>query len=436
MFKRNRRIGGTVLFLGSFCCSMAAGLPLLALSTLAAITWPAHAEETAQASQASPKNTVRPEIGKPVQAALDLLRQKKGKDALARLKEADAVKDKTPYEEFLTEQVRGQSAAAAGDASLAAHAFETVAASSFAPEKEKQQFLAAAAGQYYMAKDYAKSADTANRYFKAGGNEKSIHNLQVQALYLGNNFAQAAKELLTDIQNDEQAGKTPAEMQLQMLSSAYDKVQDKSGYAHALEKLLTYYPKREYWLTVIYSVTTRSGFPDRLNLEVGRLKLATGTMRSAGEYVEAAQLALQAGLPAEAKRFIDAGYAAGLLGTGPDAERHKRLKDLAAKNLAADIKTLGQEDAQAAAAKDGMALFNAGYNYVLHGQLEKGLAMMETGLGKGGFKRTEDARLQLAYAYHLAGQPQKSIQALKKISGADGAAALARLWTIRLGQAG
>ena len=388
----------------------------------------------ASAQEQGTKPTVRAEIGKPIQAALDLLKQKKGREALAKLREADAFKDKTPYEDFLTEQVRGFTAAAAGEASLSARAFETAAGSPAAPEKDKLQSLEQAASQYYMAKDYAKSAELAARYFKAGGNDKTVHTLRVQALYLGNNLAPAAKELSADIQAEEQAGKAPAEMQLQMLSSAYDKLQDKAGYVRAVEKLLAYYPKREYWQTAIYSVATRSGFPDRLALDVSRLKFATGTMRTATEYVEAAQLALQAGFPAEAKNYIEAGYAAGLLGTGADAERHKRLKDRTAKDVAADLKTLGQDDAQVAAGKDGTALFASGLNYVLHGRADKGLGMMESGIGKGGLKHPEDARLELGYAYHLAGQPQKAIQVLKKVQGTDGVAALARLWMIRLGQ--
>ncbi|MCX7171273.1 MAG: hypothetical protein NTY41_13565 [Proteobacteria bacterium] len=379
--------------------------------------------------------TVRPEIGKPVQAALDLLKQKKGKDALTKVREAEAVGDKTAHETFLIDQVRGQAAALAGEAAVAARAFEAAAASAAAGEKEKQQFLDAAAGQFYLAKEYGKVADMAGRYFKAGGNDRAIHNLEVQALYLGNNFAQAAKELLQDIQADEQAGKTPAEVQLQLLSSCYEKLQDKAGNAHALEKLLTYYPKKDYWQNVIYSVTTRTGFAERLALDVNRLRLVTGTMRGASDYVEATQMALQSGYPAEARKFIDAGYAAGLLGTGADADRHKRLKDRAVKDTAADLKALGQDDAQLAASQNGTALFNSGLNYVLNGRADKGLGMMESALAKGGFKHPEDAKLQLGYAYYLGGQTQKAIQAFKKVQGSDGTSALSRLWVIRLGQA-
>lgn len=388
----------------------------------------------AQEQDAKSAATVRPEVGTPLQAALDLLKAKKAKAALAKLDEADAVKNKTPFESYMVARLRAQAEAAAGDAAAAARSFEATAASPAAPAAERTQFLAVAAGQYYAAREYAKAAELASRYFKAGGGDKSLRTVYVQALYLANDFAHAAKELLADIEGDEQAGKTPGEMQLQMLATSYQKINDKAGYARAMEKLVAFHPKRDYWLTVVYSVTTSPGFSDRLSLDADRLKLAAGTMRTAGEYMEAAQLALQAGFPAEAKKFVDAGYAAGLLGSGPDAARHQRLRALALKDLAEDNKTLGQDDAQAAADKDGTPLVNSGLNYVMHGRADKGLAMIEQGLKKGGIRHPDDARLHLGYAYQLAGQRQKAVQAFKTVQGADGAAALARLWIIRIGQ--
>jgi hypothetical protein len=379
-------------------------------------------------------NTVRPEIGKPIQAALDLLKSKRGKDALARVREADAVANKTPYEAYVVEQVRAQAAAAAGEAGASARAFEAAAAASAAPARERVQFLAAAAVQYFVAKDYPKAAETAARYFKDGGTDKAIRTTYVQALYLSNDFARSASETLADVRAEEVAGRIPTEVQLQLLADSYQKQKDQKGYANALEKLLAYYPKRDYWLNAVYGVAGRAGISDRLALDLARLKLATGTMQTTDEYMEAAQLSLQAGYPAEAKEFIDKGYAAGRLGTGPEADRHKRLRDLTAKNLAEDKKTLGQDDAQAAASKDGTALLNAGFNYVLHGSSGKGLEMMEQGVRRGGLKYPEDARLHLGYAYHVAGQNQKAIQVLKTVQGSDGPGSLARLWIIHLGR--
>src|SRR5205809_6902453 len=85
--------------------------------------------------------TVRPEIGRPIQAAIELLKSRKGKEALAKVREAQAVGDRTPYENYLVERVLGQAAATAGDSSAAARAFENVATSPSTPEGERRQFL-------------------------------------------------------------------------------------------------------------------------------------------------------------------------------------------------------------------------------------------------------------------------------------------------------
>ncbi len=63
------------------------------------------------------------------------------------------------------------------------------------------------------------------------------------------------------------------------------------------------------------------------------------------------------------------------------------------------------------------------------GQVEKGLALMEQGIQKGGMSRPDEARLHLAIAYLAAGQKAKAIQAFKTVQG-DGTADLARLWLI------
>lgn len=416
------------------------GIGFIVFTFLAAALLPAMRDAPPLASaqaqeQKGGGNTARPEIGKPIQAAVELLKQKRGKEALAKIKEAEAFGEKTPYETYLIERIRGQAAAIAGEALVAARAFEATAASPAASSGERLQFLAAASGQYYAGKDYAKAAELGARYFRDGGNDRAMRTVYVQALYLSNDFARAASEILKDVQAVEAAGRSPAEDQLQILANAYLKQRDNAGYRSALEKLVAYYPKKEYWLTVVFDVAGKAGFSERLALDLARLKLATGAMRTATEYVEAAQLSLQAGYPAEAKKIIDQGYAAGLLGTGVEADRHKRLQDLAARNLAEDKKTLGQDDAQVAAAKDGTGLLNSGLNYVLNGNVSKGLEMMEQGLRKGGMKRAEDARLQLGYAYHVAGQKQKAIQVFKSVQGANGAAALARLWVLHLGRA-
>ena len=85
-------------------------------------------------------------------------------------------------------------------------------------------------------------------------------------------------------------------------------------------------------------IQRKPGFANRLTLDVYRLMQATGNLKETSDLMEMAQLALQAGLPGEAKKVVDEGYAKGVLGTGADADRHKRLRDMANKQAAEDQK--------------------------------------------------------------------------------------------------
>jgi hypothetical protein len=384
--------------------------------------------------------TVRPEVGKPLQAAIDLLKQRKGKEALTQARAAQAVPDKTPYETYLVTRVLGQAAAAAGDNATAASALEQAANSSAAPAADRVSLLAAAAGQYYALKQYSKAANAATSYFQHGGTDKSVRTIYVQSLYLSGNYGAAARELASDVEAETRAGKNPPEDQLQLLANAYLQSKDTAGYGRSMEDLVALYPKRDYWLAAIDNVIRRSGFNDRLQIDVFRLRIEVGGMqRGAEDYIDYAQLALIEGFPMEASRVIDKGYSAGALGTGSDAARHKRLKDLAAKNLAEDRKAIADAEKQDPSGKDAKTVFNEGFNLVLNDKSAKGLPMMERGLktagaSASGFRRPDHAKLQLGYAYHLAGQNAKAVETFKTVQGTDGAAALARLWVLKLGR--
>ena len=171
---------------------------------------------------------------------------------------------------------------------------------------------------------------------------------------------------------------------------------------------------------------------ERLALDLARLRLDVGQSRSGADFLEPAQLALLAGYPLEALKFLDQGFASGRLGVGPAGERHRRLRELAKRQAAEDAGALEDAERLALASADGKLALSNGYGLVLDGQSEKGLALMAAGIAKGGIRQIEDARLLLGYAQYLAGQKSKSIQTMRSIKGNNAPAALARLWVIQL----
>jgi hypothetical protein len=371
---------------------------------------------------------LRPEVGKPLQAAQDLVKAGKYREALAKVREADAVGGKTANETTLIERMRLAAASGAGDTDTAARSFDAISSSVSGPDKLRM--IESIAGSYYRAKEYAKAQQWYARYFKEGGTSSANRTLMIQTQYLSGDLAGASKELMAEIQAAERNGAVPAEDRINLLMNAAVKQRDVGNETFALERLVTYYPKKEYWVTLLSRLQRKPNFSDRLVLDTYRLSLATGSMSAANDYSEMAQLALQAGSGAEAKQVVDKGFAAGALGVGAEAERHKRLRDLVSKRTEEAKKTQAEDEKAALAAKDGNDLVTIGMNQVFEGQKAKGLQLMQQGIAKGGLKRPEDAKLHLATAQLLAGDNVKAQATLKTVSGNDGTSDLARLWTL------
>jgi len=373
---------------------------------------------------------LRPDVGKPLQAAQEMIKAGKYREALAKVRDADAVGGKSADESYLIERMRLAAASGAGDMDTAARSFEAISGSPKLGQADKLKMMESLAIGAYRAGSYAKAQQWGQRYFKEGGNSGAIRTMLIQSQYLAGDFAGAERELRAEIQAAEKAGNAPAEERIKLLMNAALKQNDNAAYVFAMEKLVTYYPKKEYWADLLSRLQRQPSFSDRFALDVYRLSLATGVMSKASDYMEMAQLAVQAGSPAEGKQVTEKGFAAGVLGAGAEAERHKRLQDLMNKRTEEAKATAPQAEKDALAAKDGNALVSLGYGLATSGQGAKGIGLIQQGIAKGGLKRPEDAQLHLGIAQVLAGDKAKAQATLKAVKGADGAADLARLWSL------
>ena len=374
------------------------------------------------------QESLRPEIGKPLQAAQEMIKAQRYKEALGKVREAEAAGLRNANETYLVERMRMSAAAGAGDTETAARSLEAIGGRMSGPDKLRM--VESIAVGYYRAQQYAKSMQWSQRYFREGGTSPAIRTMLIQSQYLSGDFSGAAKELTGEIQAAERAGSPPSEDRLKLLLNAATRQGDNNGVVYAIEKLVTYYPKKEYWVDLMSRMQRKSTFSDRLSLDAYRLSLATGSMTAPADFMEMAQLALQADLPTESKQIVDKGFTAGVLGAGPEAERHKRLRDLVVKRLAEDTASRAADESQALAAKTGDLLVAVGMNIVYSGQAAKGVGLIQQGINKDSLKRPEDAKLHLGIAQLAAGEKAKALATFKTVQGTDGTADLARLWVL------
>ena len=397
----------------------------------------AHAQSkpaAAPAADAPKPDTVRPELFKLLDPNMikDLMTAKKYPEVQEKITAAEAFPNRTPYENYVIDRMKLALGSATQNDAMAMSSLESIIASKRLPPKEQNEFVLALANYHYNRKEYPKAIELFKRYQAEGDNPLRVRNAIIRAQYLSGDYASAKTGLLEVVAENDKAGKAPEMEDLRLLASSGAKLKDVPTYTMATERLVAYYPTDDYWTDLLHRMASKPTFDEKLQLDVWRLEMQAQSVLAPEEYTELGELALLAGYPTEAKKALDAGFTANVLGTGTSAAKHKQLRDKANKGAADDAKNIGTGEANAIKAKDGLPLVNLGFAYVTMDQFDKGIPLMEQGIAKGVAKRPQEAKLHLGIAYAKAGRKADAIKVFEGIKGEDGIGDLARYWMLWL----
>jgi hypothetical protein len=231
----------------------------------------------------------------------------------------------------------------------------------------------------------------------------------------------------------EAAGQKPDENWLLILQSSYSKLKNAPGITEATTQLVRYYPRKEHWKTLTRGLLAQAASKDRQILQVFRLMYQVDAMDDADEFTEAANSATLLGSPGEALKFLEKGYATGVLENSGDKAKSQALLAEAKRLAASDQKSLPQFEKEAMAAKAGEADVKLGEAYLSYDQPAKGLEAIQRGIAKGGVKSVDEANLSLGRAYILTNNSAEAVKAFGLVTSPE-YAQLAQLWSIYAGQ--
>lgn len=410
-------------------------LAALGLNAAPALLASAHAQAKPAAAAEAPKaDTIRPDMFKLLDPAKvkDMMTAKKFAEIQANITAAEAFPAVTPYESYVINRMKLALAATTGNDAMAMATLEPVINSGRLDPKEKADFIEALANYNYNAKNYPKAIEWLKVYQKESPTPDKVRPALARAYLVTNDYASAKAELEKVIAAADKAGTKPSQDDLRLMAGAAGKLKDTALYTATLERLVTLYPSPEFWTDVLRRMTNKTTFNDRLRLDGYRLQMTVAKEMETEEYLDMTERAMATGFFGEAKQVMDAGFAAGKLGTGKDAAKHKQLLDKATKGAADDAKTIDAGEAGALKAKTGTPMVNLGYAYVTMGQFDKGIDLMNKGIAKGGLKNPEDAKLRLGAAYAKAGKKDEALKVFETVKGSDGTADLARYWTMHV----
>lgn len=429
----------------SLTCSLSVSLVGAVTATLMAVTTPAHAQAQAAAAPASAASqpagpTVRPELAVPLGAAQQLLDQGKATEAMAKVDDAARIPAQTPYERYVVERVRAAAAQRLGDVPAMTKALEAALDTGQAPVAEELALLEPMVGTAARQGNHADVLRWSKRYLDLNGTNDAVRLVRIQSQLASGDAAGAKTALLARMEAAGKAGQTLPEAQLRLLLGAQQRTDDQAGMARTLEHVAVNYPRPAYWHDLLVAAMRETQLSDRALLDLLRLLRVTGNLADAGLREDMAAMALRFGQPGEALVLVEEGFAAGQFGAGPKAAEHQKLRDQLRRQSATDRNDRPAAEAAAQRAKDGNALVDLGWAIVASepagaapAAIERGLALIEQGIAKGGLRRPAEARLHLAVAQIAAGRKADARQTLAAIAGAtagEGLASAVHLWSL------
>jgi tetratricopeptide (TPR) repeat protein len=380
-----------------------------------------------------PQNSAK--LAKPLKEAHDDLNAKKYPEAIAKLKEADGTAGKTPYDQHLINDMLAFVYIRTNDYADAAKAMEAEIEDGFTPANEQQQKTRALAALHYQLKNYDKAIEFGQRAIKGGFGEEETKKIVGQAYYLKGDWKDTLKfeEGLVDAAI--KAGTNPNSEALQLVLSACVKMDDTACQTKALEKLVSYYPKPEYWQNLLFGMMKETASSDANTLQTFRLMSEVDVLKSADDFVEMAQLAMDAGSPGEAQRALQRGFDKNVFTDQRTKDKAQRLLEKAKQKAAADLPTLDKTAKEADASPTGAKNAGMGLAYFGYGQYDKAVDELSKAVAKGGLRNPTETQLLLGIAELKAGHKDDAIKAFKAVKGDAILERIASLWVLHARQA-
>ena len=383
------------------------------------------------------KPTVSREAAKPLKAAQDDIQAKKYQDALTELHKVEALPKKTPYDEYALYKLMGFCQLKTGDQAGAIKSFESIIGSQYLEQSEIPQFTKTLAQLNYQTKNYDKAIEYGQKAVKGGYADEDIYTLVSQAYYIKGDYKGALKFTEGAVDMEIKEGKTPKEPQLSLIMSSCTKLDDKECTTRAMERMVTYYPKQEYWENLVFTLLqNKDANNDKTLLDIYRLATEVDVLKHGDQYTEMAQLAIEAGSPGEAVTVLNKGFAKNVFSDQREKEKNQRLLESAKKQAATDQASLAKLQQEADKSQTGEKDVALGLAYLGYQQYDKAADALKKGLMKGGLKNETETRLNLGIAQLKAGHKDEASQTFKQIKGGDKTLErLANLWTLHAKQA-
>jgi tetratricopeptide (TPR) repeat protein len=413
-------------------------LALAAVLGAAALVAPAAEAQRQRQQPAPPPGGVA--VNRNMQAPLGAAQQAIGiqnwAEAKAQLDRADAVAV-TPAEKLVVARMRYQVAETSADKPGKVTALQAIIASGGVPADQLKAIEVGLAAAMIEAGDtpggLAQMRSTYDRY---GGTPADYAALG-QQFARANDNATAETLLMKAIADSSIGGAKAPESYYRVLLSIHRTTQANAKYTALLVDLIKAYPKPEYIKEHVALAQREANWAagtDELRLDLYRALIAGGVTLNAQETYQMAREADRRVLYGEGLGVLKPAVDSGALGGASDsnaAGTNQLLTQLTTK-AAREQSSLATEERDVGRTGTPAELAALGEVFLTYGQYDKAVQFIQRALTAGlpPGPRTDGVRLHLGIAQYKAGQKDAARATWAQITGDNGAAALARSWTL------
>jgi hypothetical protein len=370
---------------------------------------------------------VSKELAKPLTAAQQSMKANDFAGALVHMKEAQAVPNRTAFDDFTINEFLGNIYIGQKDYTNAAIAYEAMADSPALPPDRAKETLTNAVLLDSNANRNDKVIGYAEKLKAMGPLDPKVAVPLAVAYYNGGQTQKAQEIALAEQSAAQAAGRPVDQALLDIIARSQLKSNDVAGAAKTMEALVIANGDPNTWAQLIDIAFSTKGLNDIDALDLYRLRVATNATTSLDDYAIMAEITTKAGYPAETVAFLEHGQGQGVVKPG---DKTGGLLSTARAKVAGDKASLPGFEAQAKARKTGDYDVKLAETFYGYGRYADAADAAGRALSKGGVKDPNEAPLVLGMSLAMQGKNPEAVDALSKVSGNGAAAKIAHLWTL------
>jgi tetratricopeptide (TPR) repeat protein len=365
-------------------------------------------------------------VGKPLSEADKAMKANDLATAAAKVQEAQAVADRTPFDDYTINQFAANLALKQNDLKSAEKYFTAAAASPAMPPDDKKNLYTVTVQVATNVQDWPTIVTYGKQLQAMNALEANLVEPYAVALYNTGDQAGALQVAQTQVAADKAANRQPSQALMQIVLNGQAGSKDNAGAIATLEGLVVDYGNPNDWARLIEPAFGK-GMTDLQALNLYRLRVATNATTSVEDYAIMATVTTKAGYPGETVSMLEHGLAKGEIKAG---DQTAAPLSAARAKVPGDKRDLPGFDNQAKARKTGDFDVKVAETYYGYGQYADAETAARRAISKGGVKDPAEAPMVLGMSLAMQGKNADAIDVFSKVGGNANDKKIAHLWTL------